>query len=73
MARKLGRHYLGVELVEEFALLAEWRLRQAEQEPAIQGYAEGVFWERNTLNVINGRGLKTSAKPNSTDELTLLL
>jgi len=62
VASKLGRRYLGIEIVEEYALLAEWRLRQAEQEWAIQGYAEGVFWERNTLNAINGRAHRTAPR-----------
>ena len=53
VARKLGRHYLGVEMEEEYALLSEHRLKIAEYDKVIQGYAEGVFWERNTLNTIN--------------------
>jgi site-specific DNA-methyltransferase (adenine-specific) len=55
VASKFGRRYLGIEAVEEYALLAEWRLRNAEHERGIQGYAEGVFWERNTLNTVNDR------------------
>jgi site-specific DNA-methyltransferase (adenine-specific) len=30
--------------------LTEKRLEMAEVESSIQGYFEGVFWERNTLN-----------------------
>ena len=55
VARKLGRRFLGIEIDEEYALLAEHRLQTAANNRSIQGYAEGVFWERNTLNVINGR------------------
>jgi site-specific DNA-methyltransferase (adenine-specific) len=55
VARKTGRHFLGIESVEEYALLAEKRLEIAKVDSTIQGYAEGVFWERNTLGVINGR------------------
>ena len=55
VARKLGRNYLGIEAVEEYALLAEWRLRRAETELGIQGYENGVFWERNTLNAVASR------------------
>lgn len=48
VAKKLGRHFFGVEMDELYACLAEKRLQIAESEPAIQGYSEGVFWERNT-------------------------
>jgi hypothetical protein len=27
----------------------------AKESQSIQGHAEGVFWERNTLNAVNGR------------------
>lgn len=48
-AKKLGRHYIGVELNEEYCLWAAKRLQMAESDSAIQGYSDGVFWERNTL------------------------
>jgi site-specific DNA-methyltransferase (adenine-specific) len=50
VAKKLGRQYFGVELDEIYACLAEKRLEIADIESSIQGYSEGVFWERNTLN-----------------------
>ncbi|GIP17584.1 hypothetical protein J40TS1_32260 [Paenibacillus montaniterrae] len=51
VAKKLKRHYVGIELDETFACLAEKRLKLAEEDITIQGYAEGVFWERNSLQV----------------------
>lgn len=51
VAKKLGRHYCGVDISEEYALLAAKRLRKAESDRNIQGYNDGVFWERNTLNL----------------------
>ena len=47
-ARKLGRRYFGVEVNEQYCIWAEKRLEMAETDPSIQGYADGVFWERNT-------------------------
>jgi site-specific DNA-methyltransferase (adenine-specific) len=50
VAKKLNRHYCGVEINEYYSLLAEKRLLLAESNKNIQGYSDGVFWERNTLN-----------------------
>lgn len=47
-AKKLGRHYLGIEREREYAAYAVKRLALADTDPAIQGYTDGVFWERNT-------------------------
>lgn len=55
VAKKLGRRYCGVEINREFCLLAEKRLLLAEKEKKIQGYKDGCFWERNTLNFLKGK------------------
>ena len=48
VAKKLGRHFLGVEQNLDYCLLAQKRLAMAEDNPSIQGYTDGVFGERNT-------------------------
>jgi site-specific DNA-methyltransferase (adenine-specific) len=56
VAKKLGRVYCGIEIDPEYCCLAEKRLARAEFDRTIQGYADGVFWERNTLAYQNGNG-----------------
>ncbi|MBX7132449.1 MAG: site-specific DNA-methyltransferase [Fimbriimonadaceae bacterium] len=48
VSSKLGRRFVGIEIEEEFALLALRRLEAAECDRSIQGYSEGTFWERNS-------------------------
>jgi site-specific DNA-methyltransferase (adenine-specific) len=47
VAKKLGRRYLGVEQNPLYCAWAEKRLELAAENPRIQGYEDGVFWERN--------------------------
>lgn len=47
-AKKLGRNFLSIEQNLRYCAWAEKRLEMAEEDPTIQGYTDGVFWERNT-------------------------
>lgn len=49
VAKKLGRNYCGIEMNQEYCLWTEKRLQMAEKDSSIQGYSDGVFWERNSL------------------------
>lgn len=51
VAKKLERRYLGIEENLEYCCLAARRLEIAEVRKDIQGLADGVFWERNSLSV----------------------
>ena len=46
-AKKLGRHYSGIEQNPQYCVWAEKRLCDAETNKSIQGFEDGVFWERN--------------------------
>ena len=48
-AKKLGRKYVGIEIDKTYCAWAEKRLEDADNDIRIQGYTDGVFWERNTL------------------------
>jgi site-specific DNA-methyltransferase (adenine-specific) len=50
VAKKLGRNYLGIEQEKKYACYALHRIKAAEKNTDIQGYSDGVFWERNSLS-----------------------
>ena len=47
-AKKLDRHFCGIEMNTEYCLWAAARLEMAEKDKKIQGFEDGVFKERNT-------------------------
>lgn len=49
VAQKLGRNYCCIEINREYCYWAAKRLENSIQDKTIQGYANGVFWERNSL------------------------
>lgn len=48
VAKKLGRKFVAVESDEDYCLLALKRLEIADTDKSIQGFEDGVFWERNS-------------------------
>ena len=69
VAKKLGRNYIGIEHDLNYCCLAEKRLEIAENNKSIQGYEDGVFWERNTLALQKKNGKNGSAKNTKTLEI----
>lgn len=49
VAHKLGRRYLGIERERGYVALSLKRLELAEENPKIQGYENGVFKSRNSV------------------------
>ena len=47
-AKKLGRDFTAIEQDRDYCCLALERLHRADSDKTIQGYEDGVFWERNT-------------------------
>ncbi len=59
VAKKLDRVYCGIEIDKMYCCLAEKRLEMADIDKSIQGYDEGVFFERNTGLARNKSKTKT--------------
>ena len=55
VAEKLNRKFCGIEINYEYCLWAAKRLSNAKYDKSIQGYVDGIFWERNST-------VQTSAK-----------
>lgn len=52
-SKKLNRHFVGIEMNEQYCVWTEKRLEMANVSKSIQGYSDGVFWERNTSYLQN--------------------
>jgi site-specific DNA-methyltransferase (adenine-specific) len=75
VAKKLGRNHLGIEIEPYYCALAQRRLEKADEDPSIQGYADGVFWERNTLSEqkkVQAKRSKGSGKEGDTCQESML-
>ena len=48
VAKKLGRDFVLIESDENYCLTTQKRLGMAEVDASVQGFREGVFWERNS-------------------------
>jgi site-specific DNA-methyltransferase (adenine-specific) len=60
VAKKLGRSFVAIEQMQEYCLLAQKRLHLAETDKTIQGYIDGYFWERNSLNFMQQNKVKNN-------------
>ncbi len=49
VAEKLGRRWCGIDINPEYLCWARKRICAAQCDSTIQGYGDGVFWERNSL------------------------
>lgn len=58
VAKKLNRRFIAIESNLEYCLLAAKRLELAETDKSIQGFVDGVFWERNSAPIKSGRKIK---------------
>lgn len=50
-AKKLDRRFIAIEQNPQYCVWSQIRLERAETDRTIQGYTDGVFWERNTAAI----------------------
>ena len=48
VAQKLNRNWCGIDINSEYLAITSKRIEKSRCEPSIQGYADGIFWERNS-------------------------
>lgn len=48
VAKKLNRAYVGIEQEPQYCIWAEQRLERADTDKTIQGYKDGIFWDRRS-------------------------
>ena len=61
VAEKLSRRWCGVEIDADYQCLALKRLAAARTDRSIQGYANGVFWDRNAFTTRTAAGATATA------------
>jgi len=62
VAKKLNRNFTLIETDENYCLVAEKRLKLAENDKTIQGFSGGIFWERNAQTIKKGKKLSTDER-----------
>jgi site-specific DNA-methyltransferase (adenine-specific) len=53
VAKKLSRNFVGIEIEEKYAAISAKRIEMTKKDKNIQGFYDGVFWERNSINYQN--------------------
>ena len=48
VCEKLNRQYISIEQNPLYCAWAQYRIEQAKKDKTIQGYEDGVFWEKNS-------------------------
>ena len=67
-AKKLGRRYVSIEQNPLYCAWTMKRLELADADKSIQGYLDGVFWERNTAAYLLRKPKKSSKKTKKTSK-----
>ncbi len=67
-AKKLSRRFVGIEIDPTYCSFAMKRLDMAGHDNSIQGYENGVFWERNSL-----QRQKAVRRENNEEQMTIPL